>query len=80
MQNNLRGKNRARGKRNFPLEKMRLNKGQEFQGNNFNLHQDDKGGWNYHVTPGKFPHIMGGYWGIAPSPKVKSKTSRQKKE
>lgn len=31
--------------------------------NAFNLHRDDQRGWHYHVTPGKFPHILGGYWG-----------------
>ena len=33
--------------------------------NEFNIHQDPERGWHYHVTPGKFPHIIGGYWGIA---------------
>ncbi len=31
--------------------------------NEFNLHKDEARGWHYHVTPGKFPHIIGGYWG-----------------
>lgn len=31
--------------------------------NDFNLHTDDTHGPHYHVTPGKFPHIIGGYWG-----------------
>ena len=31
--------------------------------NDFNLHQDAQRGPHYHVTPGKFPHIIGGYWG-----------------
>ncbi|TWU51756.1 sulfatase-like hydrolase/transferase [Rubripirellula reticaptiva] len=31
--------------------------------NDFNLHTDDQRGPHYHVTPGKFPHIIGGYWG-----------------
>ena len=31
--------------------------------NEFNLHRDDLRGWHYHVTPGQFPHIIGGYWG-----------------
>jgi len=31
--------------------------------NEFNLHSDDVRGPHYHVTPGKFPHIIGGYWG-----------------
>lgn len=30
----------------------------------FNLHEDDQRGPHYHVTPGKFPHIIGGYWGV----------------
>jgi hypothetical protein len=29
----------------------------------FNLHSDSERGPHYHVTPGKFPHIFGGYWG-----------------
>ncbi len=33
--------------------------------NEFNIHHDDERGWHYHVTPGKFPHIIGGYWGVA---------------
>ena len=31
--------------------------------NEFNVHRDDERGWHYHVTPGKFPHIVGGFWG-----------------
>jgi len=31
--------------------------------NDFNLHEDEVRGPHYHVTPGKFPHIIGGYWG-----------------
>jgi hypothetical protein len=31
--------------------------------NDFNLHWDADRGWHYHVTPGKFPYIIGGYWG-----------------
>lgn len=31
--------------------------------NEYNLHTDDVRGPHYHVTPGKFPHIIGGYWG-----------------
>ena len=27
------------------------------------MHFDKERGWHYHVTPGKFPHILGGYWG-----------------
>ena len=35
--------------------------------NDFNLHEDEQRGPHYHVTPGKFPHIIGGYWGeVAP--------------
>ena len=34
--------------------------------NDFNLHEDSKRGAHYHVTPGKFPHLIGGYWGVAP--------------
>jgi hypothetical protein len=31
--------------------------------NAFNAHQDKERGWHYHVTPGKFPYILGGYMG-----------------
>jgi hypothetical protein len=31
--------------------------------NEFNMHYDKERGWHYHVTPGKFPYIIGGYWG-----------------
>jgi hypothetical protein len=31
--------------------------------NGFNMHYDQDRGWHYHVTPGKFPYIIGGYWG-----------------
>ena len=33
--------------------------------NAFNVHHDETRGWHYHVTPGKFPHLIGGYWGVA---------------
>ena len=33
--------------------------------NEFNLHYDEARGWHYHVTPGKFPYVIGGYWGAA---------------
>ncbi|HEX4056456.1 MAG TPA: YHYH protein [Tepidisphaeraceae bacterium] len=35
--------------------------------NGFNLHWDRYRGWHYHVTPGKFPYIIGGYWGYEDS-------------
>lgn len=31
--------------------------------NDFNIHFDPQRGWHYHVTPGKFPYLIGGYWG-----------------
>ncbi|MFM8953850.1 MAG: YHYH protein, partial [Planctomycetaceae bacterium] len=31
--------------------------------NDFNVHYDKERGWHYHVTPGKFPHLIGGFWG-----------------
>lgn len=31
--------------------------------NEFNLHTDEARGPHYHVTPGQFPHIIGGFWG-----------------
>ncbi len=31
----------------------------------FNMHKDDQRGWHYHVTPGKFPYIIGGFAGAA---------------
>jgi len=35
--------------------------------NEFNMNYDDQRGWHYHVTPGKFPYIIGGYWGTEDS-------------
>jgi len=35
--------------------------------NEFNLHYDEQRGWHYHVTPGKFPYLIGGYWGTRDS-------------
>ena len=35
--------------------------------NGFNLHWDAERGWHYHATPGKFPYIIGGYWGTEDS-------------
>ncbi len=40
--------------------------------NEFNIHRDDLRGWHYHVTPGRFPHVIGGYWG-----EVESKNMRR---
>lgn len=31
--------------------------------NDFNIGQDKDRGWHYHVTPGKFPYVIGGFWG-----------------
>ena len=31
--------------------------------NAFNIHYDPDRGWHYQVTPGKFPYIIGGFWG-----------------
>jgi YHYH protein len=31
--------------------------------NGFNMHFDEERGWHYHVTPGKFPYIIGGFYG-----------------
>jgi hypothetical protein len=31
--------------------------------NEFNMHFDPDRGWHYHVTPGVFPYLIGGYWG-----------------
>ena len=36
--------------------------------NEFNLHADRERGPHYQVTPGKFPYIIGGYWGM-PDPR-----------
>jgi hypothetical protein len=35
--------------------------------NAFNMHNDPERGWHYNVTPGKFPYIIGGYWGTEDS-------------
>ena len=32
--------------------------------NDFNVEWDSDRGWHYHVTPGNFPYIIGGYWGV----------------
>ncbi len=42
--------------------------------NEFNMHYDEARGWHYHVTPGKYPYIIGGYWG-----QVDSRNMRKKK-
>jgi len=34
----------------------------------FNMRNDDERGWHYHVTPGKYPYIIGGFAG-APDPR-----------
>ena len=39
----------------------------------FNLHHDPDRGWHYHVTPGRFPYIIGGYWGTAERPAKKGR-------
>jgi len=31
--------------------------------NAYNAHQDSVRGWHYHVTPGRFPYLIGGYFG-----------------
>ncbi len=31
--------------------------------NDFNAHYDEKRGFHYHATPGKFPYMLGGYMG-----------------
>jgi hypothetical protein len=46
--------------------------------NEFNLHSDPLRGPHYHVTPGKFPHIVGGYWGeVDPSTRGKKGPPKQ---
>ena len=30
--------------------------------NRFNAHYDKQRGWHYHVTPGQFPYVIGGYF------------------
>jgi hypothetical protein len=35
--------------------------------NDFNIHYDKDRGWHYNVTPGKFPYLIGGYWGTEDS-------------
>lgn len=39
--------------------------------NEFNMHYDEQRGWHYHVTPGKFPYLIGGYWGTVDSRDVR---------
>ena len=31
--------------------------------NEFNARHDDERGWHYHVTPGRYPYLIGGFWG-----------------
>ena len=31
--------------------------------NDFNMRFDEERGWHYHVTPGQYPYIIGGFWG-----------------
>jgi len=38
--------------------------------NAFNAHYDPERGWHYHVTPGKMPYIIGGYFGKAESSNI----------
>ncbi|HEX3871636.1 MAG TPA: YHYH protein, partial [Pirellulales bacterium] len=33
--------------------------------NAFNGHYDEVRGWHYHVTPGRWPYVIGGFWGTA---------------
>jgi hypothetical protein len=35
--------------------------------NAFNVDYDTDRGWHYNVTPGKFPYLIGGYWGTEDS-------------
>ena len=39
----------------------------------FNAHHDPDRGWHYHVTPGKFPYIIGGYKGT-PDPAIRKRS------
>ena len=32
--------------------------------NGFNGHTDAERGFHYHVTPGQFPYLIGGFWGV----------------
>jgi len=34
----------------------------------FNMRHDEERGWHYHVTPGKYPYIIGGFAGT-PDPR-----------
>ena len=36
--------------------------------NDFNMHYDEDRGWHYHVTPGKYPYLIGGFAGT-PDPR-----------
>ncbi len=35
--------------------------------NGLNAHYDEQRGWHYHVTPGRFPYLIGGFWGVEES-------------
>jgi YHYH protein len=46
--------------------------------NEFNVHHDDVHGWHYHVTPGRYPYIIGGYWGTADARNIMFKKGKKK--
>ena len=46
--------------------------------NDFNVHEDPQRGPHYHVTPGKFPHIIGGFWANLDPKNSRGKRQRQR--
>jgi hypothetical protein len=44
--------------------------------NTFNAHYDPERGWHYHVTPGKMPYIIGGYFGKVESSNIDRRPMR----
>lgn len=44
--------------------------------NDFNAHYDKERGWHYHVSPGKFPYLIGGYFAKVEKSNLESRPMR----
>jgi hypothetical protein len=42
------------------------------------IQYDEIRGWHYHVTPGRFPYIIGGYWGDVDARNIGKKGAKKK--
>lgn len=45
--------------------------------NGFNAHFDEIRGWHYHVSPGKFPYLLGGFYGTVESSNLDGPPARR---